>query len=336
MNLFENYPLKHLNTFNIDVKAKYFIEVFNENELIELIKEIHGQKNILILGAGSNILFTKDYDGFIIKYKSSDIKLLLENDSNVIIQADAGVIWDDLVSYTVEKNYYGIENLSLIPGTAGAAPVQNIGAYGAEISNVIDYVEGYFLDKNEKKIFYRDECLFNYRDSIFKNELKNKFIITSVVLRLKKEKEINLSYRDLQNYFQGRDYHEISIQEVRDAVINIRKSKLPDYTKLGNAGSFFKNPEISFTHLELIRKEYPDIPYHQINDKYKIPTAWLIEKCGYKGKRKGNTATYEKQALIIINYGNATGDEIKNFADEIKLAVKNKFNIDLEYEVNII
>ncbi|MDH7605583.1 MAG: UDP-N-acetylmuramate dehydrogenase [Melioribacter sp.] len=336
MNLYENYSLKHLNTFNIDVKAKYFLEVFNEHELTELINEIQGQKNVLILGAGSNILFTKDYDGFIIKYISSEIKVLFENENHVIIKADAGVVWDDLVSYTVKKNYYGIENLSLIPGTAGAAPVQNIGAYGAEISNVIDYVEGYILDKNEKKILYRDECLFNYRDSIFKNELKNKFIITSVVLRLKKEKVLNISYRDIQNYFQGRDYHTISIQDVRDAIINIRKSKLPDYTKLGNAGSFFKNPEIDFTLLELIKKEYPDIPYHQINDKYKIPAAWLIEKCGYKGKRQGNTGTYEKQALVIINYGNATGEEIKNFADEIKQAVKNKFNIDLGYEVNII
>ncbi len=336
MNLYENYPLKHLNTFNIDVKAKYFIEIFNESELSELQKEIKSKKNVLVLGAGSNILFTKDYDGVIIKYKSSEIKVLTEYENNIIIQADAGVIWDDLVSYTVENNYYGIENLSLIPGTVGAAPVQNIGAYGTEISSVIDYVEGYFLDKFEKKIFYRDECLFNYRDSIFKKELKNNFIITSVVLRLKKEKELNISYRDIQNYFKGRNYDSISIQEVRNAVINIRKSKLPDFTKFGNAGSFFKNPEINFTHLELLKREYPDIPFHQINDNYKIPAAWLIEKCGYKGKRKGNTGTFEKQALVIINYGNATGDEIKNFADEIKEAVKNKFNIELEYEVNIV
>ncbi|MEJ5349990.1 MAG: UDP-N-acetylmuramate dehydrogenase [Melioribacteraceae bacterium] len=336
MNLYENYSLKHHNTFNVDVRARYFFEIFDEDELTEVIKEIKNQRNVLILGSGSNILFTKDYDGFVIKYKSSQIKIISEKDNDVVIQADAGVIWDDLVSYAVENNFYGIENLSLIPGTVGAAPVQNIGAYGTEISNVIDYVEGYFLGKSEKKILYRDECLFNYRDSIFKNELKNKFIITSVALRLRKEKELNLSYRDIQNYFQGKDYHQITIEEVRNAIINIRKSKLPDFNVMGNAGSFFKNPEITYTLLESIKKDFPDIPFHQINDKYKIPAAWLIEKCGYKGKRKGNTGIYDKHALVIINYGNARGEEIKNFADEIKQAVQNKFNIDLEYEVNIL
>ncbi|MEG8947287.1 UDP-N-acetylmuramate dehydrogenase [Rosettibacter firmus] len=336
MNVYKDYSLKHFNTFNLDVKTKYYYEVFDENELKDIIKVIQGANNFLILGSGSNILFTKDFDGIVIKYKRNDIEILHESENDVLISADANVIWDDLVNYAVNKNYYGLENLSLIPGTVGAAPVQNIGAYGVEVSNVIEFVEGYKISSGEKKILYKEDCAFAYRDSIFKNEFKNNFIITRVTFRLSKEKKINVSYRDLQNYFKDVSINLITASDIREAVIKIRKSKLPDLALFGNAGSFFKNPEVPITTLELIRKDYTDLPFHKINDKYKIPAAWLIEKCGFKGKRIGNVGTYEKQALVIINYGNATGEEIKNFADEIKKAVYNKFNINLEYEVMII
>lgn len=336
MNVYKDYSLKHFNTFNLDVKTKYYYEVFDENELKDIIKVIQGANNFLILGSGSNILFTKDFDGIVIKYKRNDIEILHESENDVLISADANVIWDDLVNCAVNKNYYGLENLSLIPGTVGAAPVQNIGAYGVEVSNVIEFVEGYKISSGEKKILYKEDCAFAYRDSIFKNEFKNNFIITRVAFRLSKEKKINVSYRDLQNYFKDVNINLITASDIREAVIKIRKSKLPDLGLFGNAGSFFKNPEVSMATLELIRKDFADLPFHKINDKYKIPAAWLIEKCGFKGKRIGNVGTYEKQALVIINYGNATGEEIKNFADEIKKAVYNKFNINLEYEVMII
>ncbi len=336
MNVYENYSLKPLNTFNIDVKARYYYEVFDENELKEIINLIKCNKNFLILGSGSNILFTKDFDGIIIKYKRNEIKILDENDKHVIICADANVLWDDLVNYTVDKNYYGFENLSLIPGTVGAAPVQNIGAYGVEVGNYIECVEGYSIDDAKKKIFFNDNCKFAYRESKKKNELKNNFIITSVTFRLSKEKRININYRDLQEYFAEKDENLITGKYIREAVIKIRKSKLPEFNLLGNAGSFFKNPDLTSSQIDDIKKLFPEIPFHKIKDRYKVPAGWLIEKCGYKGIRKGNTGTYEKQALVIVNYGNATGSEIKDFAEEIRQTVFNKFNIMLEYEVIII
>lgn len=337
MNIYQNYPLKHLNTFNIDVKAKYFYEIQSENELVEFIKA-NNQSNdkLLILGEGSNILFTRHYDGIILKYIEKGIQIVDENEKEIFIEAKAGELWDELVNYCVFNNYYGIENLSLIPGTVGAAPIQNIGAYGVELKEVVEYVVGYFLDNGNKQILSKDECLFNYRDSIFKNKLREKFIITSVVIRLSKEKKLNITYRALKDYFLDSEYENITLKDVRDAVIKIRKDKLPDPTKLGNAGSFFKNPTINYSQLLELQKKFPDIIFYKINDKYKIYAGWLIEKCGYKGKRFGNVGTYEKQALVIVNYGNATGEEIKNFADTIKEEVLNSFGIKLEYEVNIV
>lgn len=335
MNVYYNHSLKELNTFGVDVKAKKFVEIFNESYLGEFLRK-NNESNVLILGSGSNILFTKDFDGVIIKYLGNSVNILYEDEKEAIVKAEAGLLWDEFVSYTVKNNLNGLENLSLIPGTVGAAPVQNIGAYGVEVADYIECVEGFFIYKAEKKILHKDECLFSYRDSIFKNKLKNKFVITSVNFRLSKNKRLSLSYRDLKEFFRDKDVNCLTALNVRDAIIKIRKSKLPDTNQLGNAGSFFKNPEVSYSTLEKIKSEFPGVPFHKIDNKFKIPAAWLIEKCGYKGKKIGNVGTYEKHALIIVNYGNATGQEIKNFADEIKKAVLTKFNIDLEYEVNII
>lgn len=338
MNIYQDFSLKHHNTFGLDVKAKYFYEIQSENELIEFIKtnkELNYK--LLVLGEGSNILFTKDYDGIILRYLEKGIKVIDEIEKEIFIEAKAGEVWDDLVNYCVNNDYYGIENLSLIPGTVGAAPIQNIGAYGVELKDVIEYVEGYFLDSGEKYVLKKVECLFNYRSSIFKNKLKDKFIITAIVLRLSKEKRFNLTYRALKDFFHSSAYENLTLRDVRDAVITVRKSKLPDPIKLGNAGSFFKNPEISYLQLLSLQKKFHDIVFHKVNeDYYKISAGWLIEKCGYKGKRLGNVGTYDKQALVIVNYGGATGEEIKNFADIIKDVVFNTFGIQLEYEVNII
>ncbi len=334
----ENYSLKHLNTFGIEAKAKFFIELNSEIELTYFIKtELYKFKNVLILGSGSNILFTKDYDGLVIKYSAKGIDILSEDENEIIINASAGEIWDNLVNYCVKNNYYGIENLSLIPGTVGAAPIQNIGAYGVELKDCLDSLEGYSLNNGDKKVFNKDECRFGYRDSIFKSEYKNKILITSVILKLSKKKSFNLTYQGLAAELKNINENEITIELVSEIIKKIRRSKLPDTNILGNSGSFFKNPEISKEQFLSLHQKNPDLVFYRtIDNKYKIPAAWLIEKCGYKGKRIGNVGTYEKQALVIVNYGNSKGSEIKEFADKILDDVSKKFGINLEYEVNII
>lgn len=334
----ENYSLKHLNTFGIEARAKFFIELNSEIELTHFIKSGQSKfKNVLILGSGSNILFTKDYDGMVIKYTAKGIDILSENENEVVIKVSAGEIWDDLVSYCVKNRYYGIENLSLIPGTVGAAPIQNIGAYGVELKDVFHSLEGFSLIDGEKNIFDESDCNFGYRDSIFKKELKNKILITSVFLKLSKKKSFNITYQGLAAELKNINENEITIELVSETIKKIRRSKLPDTNILGNSGSFFKNPEISEEQFLSIHQKYPDLVFYRTTDKnYKIPAGWLIEKCGYKGKRIGNVGTYEKQALVIVNYGNSNGSEIKEFADKIWDDVSKKFEINLEYEVNII
>ncbi len=338
MLILENQSLKHLNTFGLEAKAKYYIEIESEKELIELFvtpKSI--LDNALILGGGSNILFTKNYDGLVIRYIAKGIKVILEDDESVLIKAEAGEVWDDLVSYCVAKKYYGIENLSLIPGTVGAAPIQNIGAYGVELKDCFELLEGYFIDSGSKQTFMRSDCNFGYRDSIFKRELKNKFVITSIVLRLYKKQIFNLSYSALKEELKNYNTNELTIELVRETIKRIRKNKLPDPVQLGNSGSFFKNPEIDEEKFLLIHEKNPDLVFYKTSSgTYKIPAGWLIEKCGFKGRRIGNVGTFSKQALVIVNYGNATGDEIKNYAEQIRHEVNTKFSILLDYEVNII
>ena len=319
----ENFSIKNYNTFGIDVKAKYFVEASNENEAIEALRQPEFSSiPKFILGEGSNVLFIRDYVGVILRLVSSGIKILDENESSALVEAEAGETWDDLVNFCVNNNFYGIENLSLIPGTVGAAPVQNIGAYGAEFENVFDSLDGFFIVNGEKKSFNKDQCKFGYRDSIFKNELKEKF---------------NLNYRAFQDYLSAEEKEKVTLQEVSALVKKIRLSKLPDPHKLGNAGSFFKNPEVKGKKLSELKKRFNDLVFFKIeNDAYKIPAGWLIEKCGFKGKKIGNVGTYKNQALVIVNYGNANGEEVQKFAFKIQQAVFEKFGVEIIPEVNIL
>jgi UDP-N-acetylmuramate dehydrogenase len=291
----------------------------------------------LILGGGSNILFSKNFRGLIIKISIPGIKILEENNSSVLIESGAGVIWNDLIQFCIKKNLGGIENLSLIPGTVGAAPMQNIGAYGTEIRETFHSLSGVYIDDGSSESFNNSECDFGYRNSIFKNKLKNKFIITYVRLKVNKHPVLNLSYGSVKSELEKLSLEEYSIKDVSKIISKIRLSKLPDPAKIGNAGSFFKNPEIPSKQFELLKISFPDIVGYRLNDeKIKVAAGWLIEKCGWKGKRRGNTGVHEKQALVIVNYGNATGKEIVELANDIKDSVKDKFGIELEEEVNIV
>jgi UDP-N-acetylmuramate dehydrogenase len=334
----ENYSLKKLNMFGVESSAKYFIEADNEtaiNEAFSFCKTVN--LPVLILGGGSNILFANDFNGIVIKIGIKGIKILNETNEYAIVESFAGELWDDLVTFCVKKEFYGIENLSLIPGTVGAAPIQNIGAYGIELKDVLQSVEGILIDSNTKKVFTNAECKFDYRDSIFNHALKGKYLITKIVLKLSKQKKFNLNYRAFQDYLNIVDKEKITIKDVSELVKEIRTSKLPDTGEYGNAGSFFKNPEISSSEFFKLHEKYPDIVHFQVEKgKFKIPAGWLIEKGGFKGKREGDVGTYIHQALVIINYGNATGAQIISFAEKIQEAVKNKFGIKLIPEVNII
>ncbi len=333
----ENISLKEFNTFGLEVKAKYAAQVFNNRELKEILSSTKF-KNIpkLILGGGSNILLTNDYDGIVIKISIGGIKIIKEDKDIVFIEAGAGVTWNALVTYCVEKNFGGIENLSLIPGTVGAAPIQNIGAYGQELKDTLFSLKGFYIDSIIEETFQNNECKFGYRDSIFKNELKGKFVITSIVLKLNKNPNLNISYGSVKNEIDKLNLKKITVREVSNVISEIRRNKLPDPAVIGNAGSFFKNPEVLEQKFLEIKNNYPDvIAYKQENGNYKIAAGWIIEKCGWKGKRVGNTGTHEKQSLVLVNYGGADGKEILSLAKEINRSVKEKFDIELTEEVNI-
>jgi len=338
MEIQRNYSLKKYNTFNFDVKARNFIEINNEEELKLLLsdKDINNMP-ILMLGQGSNILFRNDFDGLVIKLKNQDISVINEDDTYVYVKVGGGVIWDNFVDFAVSKNYGGVENLSLIPGTVGAAPIQNIGAYGQEVKDTVFSIKGYEISSINEKLFMNSECKFGYRSSIFKHELRNKFIITEVIFRLSKLPILNINYGRIKSELEKLPKNDYSIADVREAVINIRQSKLPDTDKIGNAGSFFKNPEISEIEFIAIQKINPQIPfYNTAPDVYKIPAGWLIEQCGWKGKRFGDAGCYTEQALILCNYGSAQPNEIIKLAALIKKSVYEKFGIAITEEVNII
>ncbi len=338
MNVKENISLKPYNTFGVDVSAEYFVEVSNSLEIKQLFEDQkfkHLPK--LVLGGGSNILFTKNYAGVVFKISADKIGIVEETDSSVLVKAEAGVEWHNLVLFCVNKNYGGIENLSLIPGSVGAVAIQNIGAYGQEVKDTFYSLKGIDSDTFQEKTFYKNECAFGYRDSIFKKELKGKLIITEVVLKLSKIYSINISYGSIGEELKKKEKENYSIKDVSEAVCRIRESKLPNPSEFGNAGSFFKNPVIYKSLYEDIKQEYADFPFYAVDDKFvKVPAGWLIEKSGLKGFRKGNVGTHKKQALVIINYGGATGEEILMFKDYIKKNVHQKFGIMLEEEVNII
>lgn len=336
--LIQNQSLKNLNTFGVEAKAKLFAEVFSEDELVKLLSEENLKlEKKFILGSGSNILFTSDFEGVILKLSAKNIQIIEENSNSVLIKADAGVIWDDLVKYCVERNFGGIENLTLIPGTVGAAPIQNIGAYGQELADNFESLSGVQIKSVNTKSFTKSECKFSYRSSIFKEELKNEFVITSVRLKLSKVPKPNLNYKALSDCLSKKKITNPSIKDISTAVTEIRRSKLPDPDKIGNAGSFFKNPVLNENSFRSLKSEYPDIiSFSSDSGQIKISAGWLIEKCGWKGKRVGDVGTSSDHALIICNFGNAAGAEVLEFAMRIKEEVANKFGITLEEEVNIL
>jgi len=343
MKILENYDLKNLNTFGISAQAAFFIEIKNEAELSELLKDpVFLENEKLFLGEGSNVLFTKDFNGIVVLNKIKGIEILEENSTSVLVKAKSGVIWHDLVSFAVDRGYWGIENLALIPGTVGAAPMQNIGAYGAELKNVLEGVEAYDINNGEKKFFNKEECSFGYRDSIFKNSLKNKYFIFSITLALSKIEKKNLNYKILREHLEKNEIEVKSSKDVSDAVSEIRRSKLPDPKVIGNAGSFFKNVFVQEEKLKELLKLYPEMPFFKEDGLSKIPSAWLIEQCGpakgtsWKGYRVGNVGVHHKQALVLVNHGDANGAEIKELALQIIISVKEKFDLELVPEVNLI
>lgn len=331
----KDFPLLQLNTFKIEANAGCYVELKDLSEIREfLASDQSGTRPRLILGGGSNVLFTKDFDGIIIRPIIKGIEKISENSEFVILKAGAGEDWDGFVAYCVDKDLGGVENLSFIPGTVGASPIQNIGAYGVEVGEVIYSVEGIDLENGNKVIFSADECRFSYRDSIFKNELKGRVVITHVLFRLLKNHIFKTSYPDLNKELDN--YSETTISNIRQAVITIRSNKLPDPAVLGNAGSFFKNPVVQKERITSLRRSYPTMPVYTLNnDMIKLSAAWLIEHSGWKGKKFGRTGTYKKQPLIIVNHGGATGDEILQCALKIQKAVMNRFAIRLDMEVNV-
>jgi UDP-N-acetylmuramate dehydrogenase len=336
--IYNNISLKPFNTFNVDVQANRLLILHSEQDVEELLRnKIDKSYGKIIIGTGSNLLFTKDFTGLILKMNNKGISILESGDEEVIIEAAAGESWDDLVKYTIENNYYGLENLSMIPGTVGASPVQNIGAYGVELKDVFHSLSGYNLENGESQEFKKEECKFSYRDSIFKYELINDFLITRVRIKLSKRKKLNLSYKSLSEALKYYSENEIDLNLVSDTVRNIRKSKLPDSDILGNAGSFFKNPEVDIKTYNRLKQNFPKIvTFQSEGERIKISAGWLIEQCGFKGKRIGNVSTYDKQALVIVNHGNATGKEILDYASLIIEKVFKIFEVNLEYEINII
>jgi UDP-N-acetylmuramate dehydrogenase len=338
MDIKENFSLKPFNTFGIDVKASLFCEVNSIDELNTLLSDERYKKiPKLFLGSGSNILFTSDFDGIVIKISLKGIQNVSETDDFVIVKSGAGVIWDDLVVYCIENNLSGIENLSLIPGTAGAAPIQNIGAYGVEIKDIFYSLEALNIETNKIQIFSKDDCKFSYRNSIFKNEFKNKFVITSIKLKLNKKPNFNIAYGAIKDVLNTMGIKDISIKAIREAVCDIRRSKLPNPVEIGNAGSFFKNPEIPEEQFLTLREIYPDIiNYKTSPGMVKIPAGWLIEKAGWKGKTFNECGVHQHQALVLVNYGNAKGTDIQNLALNVSKSVFEEFGISLETEVNII
>lgn len=334
----QNYNLSQLNTFGVDATAEKLVEVETLDDLFELSD--HGllkENPVLFLGQGSNLLFTRHFPGLVILNRLTGRKVVEEDDDFVFLRVSAGESWPELVDYTVSRGWGGLENLSLIPGSAGAAPVQNIGAYGVEIKDVLDCVEAFDLQTGELKTFSIKRCGLGYRTSIFKTTSKGRYLITSILIKLAKVPVLNLSYKPLKEYFKRYPSGTIGIREVSEAVKAIRRSKLPEPAEIGNAGSFFKNPLVSSGKINQLKNQFPGIPFFTMdNDKYKIAAGWLIEQCGWKGKRIGDAGVYDKQALVLVNYGKATGKQIFDLSQQIVESVHEKFSITLEREVTVI
>ncbi|MEA1875154.1 MAG: UDP-N-acetylmuramate dehydrogenase [Bacteroidota bacterium] len=330
-----NYSLKERNTFHFNINAAAYSEISHPKMIQEIImQEPRKFTPILIIGEGSNLLFRDAYRGHVIRSIDTSIEVLSEHNNDVLVRAASGVKWDDFVQFTVDNGYGGIENLSWIPGTVGASPIQNIGAYGIEVKDSIEYVEGLYLNTGEVFFLEKASCLFGYRDSIFKHELRGRVFISHVTFRLSSNPSYHLDYGALKTRVESKG--AINLSTIRESVIEIRKEKLPDPDTIGNAGSFFKNPVIPETHLSLIQQDYPEIPFYELKEGYKIPAGWLIDTAGWKGYRQGDAGVHTHQALVLVNYGNAEPSEVLDLAENICRDIKHKFGIELEMEVTIV
>ncbi len=338
MTIQENISLKPYNTFGLNAHAKYFTRIGNEDNLIALLsdKTLSTEKQ-LVLGSGSNILLKGDFDGVVLKNEIFGKEVISETEDKVLVKIGAGENWHQFVLWSLEQGYFGLENLSLIPGTVGASPIQNIGAYGLELKDVFESLEAIEVKTGKKEVFFKKDCNFGYRNSIFKKKYKGQFYITSVTLRLSRKNTVNVSYGAIQKVLTEMELEQITPKAVSDAVIQIRSSKLPNPAVIGNAGSFFKNPAINQSLFQDLQKKFPSLVFYPLaNNYFKIPAGWLIEQCGWKGKIVGNTGTYKNQALVIVNHGHATGKEIIDLTEKIENSVLEKFNIKLDREVNIV
>lgn len=337
MNIQENISLKRYNTFGFDQNARFFTAVASVADLKSALGWAKNKDlDILILGGGSNILLTRDFDGLVIKLELKGIKPLDENGDYIWVKVGAGEVWQDWVSHAIGQNWAGIENLSLIPGTVGASPMQNIGAYGVEIKEVFESLEALHRDTLELETFDAVACDFGYRESVFKNTLKDQYVICSVTFRLKKKPDFHVEYGAIQDVLREKGVSDLSIQAVSDAVIAIRRSKLPDPEEIGNSGSFFKNPTIETDHFDALKTQYPHLPGYPNDEGVKVPAGWLIEQAGWKGHRAGDVGVHAKQALVLVNYGLGKGAEVKLLSEKIRASVKEKFGIELQPEVNFI
>jgi len=337
MNILENISLKPFNTFGIDKKARFFTIVKSLSELKEALYWANTQNiKVILLGGGSNILLTQDQDALIIKLELKGINLIQTDDLHFYVEVGAGENWHGFVQNAIENNWSGVENLSLIPGTVGASPMQNIGAYGVEIKDVFSHLVALNRSTFELEEFNSEACGFGYRESVFKNVLKDKYVICSVVFRLNKYPEFHTNYGAIQQTLATNGVKELSIKAIADAVVQIRQSKLPDPKQIGNAGSFFKNPTVPIQVFEALRKNYPDIPGYSTDNGIKIPAAWLIEQCGWKGKRFGEIGVHSQHPLVLVNFGNGDGKEIQKLAQNIQESVKQKFGVEIIPEVNFL
>ena len=337
MQIKNDFSLKGFNTFGIDVRAKEFVLVKAHQDLSDLIlKRDLTKEKFLMLGGGSNILFTKDFEGLLIKNEIVGIDFVHEDNQHIWLRVGAGMIWHEFVLYCIERGWGGLENLSLIPGTVGASPIQNIGAYGVEVKDLIDEVEGIDLVQKITRKIKSQDCAFEYRTSIFKTDLKNKFLITAVVFKLTKQHRLHIEYDAIKDELSKMKVVHPTIKDVSNAVINIRQSKLPDPKIIGNAGSFFKNPLVSTKKLHDLKSIYPSIISFPNGSDFKLAAGWLIEQAGWKGYREGNVGCHEKQALVLVNHGNASGTEILQLAQKIQQSVYTKFGVELEMEVNVV
>ncbi len=333
-----NVSLRHLNTFGLDADARYFVNVSSVDELTAILRDpVWKGTPKFILGGGSNILLTQDIDALVIHPGIKGITVLEETEETVVLEVGAGEVWHDFVMHCVDHGFGGVENLSLIPGTVGAAPMQNIGAYGVEIKSVIESVEAVDIESGQKRVFSNAECEFGYRESIFKKALKHQYVITGATFRLSKKPVLNAAYGDVQKTLQEMGAENPTIRDISEAIMQIRRSKLPDPAEIGNAGSFFKNPEIPVAQFAQLRETFPEVPGYPVDvETVKVPAGWLIERAGWKGYREGEIGVHARQALVLVNYGGGTGAQIKALSEKIQASVAGQFGIRLNAEVNFI